>query len=281
MAAHYGERAERPPAAQWRLVGEPSRGQGYPSRLGLDTASEIPRRRRGQGPLDYHCNVLRPDGQPDYRFNVLRPEGQRTPAAAKLAPGGRLGSPAGLYIDCVPDGVLLRALVDTGSTVSHGLWNCEPLIARQKGRMGVDTHGQLGSPMSSTGCGWQGGHEFCPTGTVLRLHSRTPGNHRTLEAGPPQDYIRVHPSPAKGRRRSHRQRRPPPRLRNGVRHGDQGRSQLGWGQCGVGGAAADDQHALRGCRCVFTMLGKGVWVSDFGPVVCVLGVTCEMCSSSS
>ncbi|KAM9469643.1 uncharacterized protein Hap1MRO34_014046 [Clarias gariepinus] len=174
MAAHHGKRAERPPAAQWRLVGEPSRGQGYPSRLGLDTASKIPRRRRGQGPPDYHCNVLRPDGQPDYRFNVLRPEEQRTPAAAKLAPGGRLGSPAGLYIDCVPDGVLLRALVDTGSTVSHGLWNCEPLIARQKGRMGVDTHSQLGSPMSSTGCGWQGGHEFCPTGTVLRLHSRTP-----------------------------------------------------------------------------------------------------------
>ncbi|KAM9444005.1 uncharacterized protein Hap1MRO34_025110 [Clarias gariepinus] len=61
MAERHGERAERPPVARGRSVGEPGRGQGYPSRLGLDTAPESSRRRRGQGPPDYRCNLLRPE----------------------------------------------------------------------------------------------------------------------------------------------------------------------------------------------------------------------------
>ncbi|KAM9461447.1 uncharacterized protein Hap1MRO34_017680 [Clarias gariepinus] len=61
LGEHRGERAERSSVARGRWVGEPSRGQGYPSRLGLDPASEFPRRRRGQGPPDHRCNVLRPE----------------------------------------------------------------------------------------------------------------------------------------------------------------------------------------------------------------------------
>ncbi|KAM9460739.1 uncharacterized protein Hap1MRO34_017195 isoform 2-T2 [Clarias gariepinus] len=82
LAEHRGERAERFPVARGRSVGEPSRGQGYPSRLGLDSASELPGR---QGPPDHRGNVPRPeDSVPQQPLQLAA--GKPPPTAVSVSP---------------------------------------------------------------------------------------------------------------------------------------------------------------------------------------------------